>query len=380
MDRLGEFFDGLDRRTRATPSEVARAYGAFLCGTTQEFPRDREFWFSREERGILLSSSIFEAADTPSAQESLYSVAIAASTDELPFLTRRMSLIMDTLVITHDLTDPILPETYQDLTGFGFIPLGQTNGQMPGWAQCTVESSHAMHCPDPETIGKWLIDCEPLLRSESLTFLPPISTWTSTTDSARSTGRIESHPPTLNTIIRDYASQNRRLVEVANTDPLKSKLVFPIAEIPLAFVDGVPMSDYAKLATEELASLDRCRDGLRELFLDLDDTPGSQDFRRRLTKIGLQLKREASGVGSELRRIRRKRAFTASGAAVSVITAMLVAVAGESLQQAATIIGASGGAWGIAQAAQEFADSRGKSTEGSFYFLWLLNKASEQSV
>ena len=73
--------------------------------------------------------------------------------------------------------------------------------------------------------------------------------------------------------------------------------------------------------------------------------------------------------------IRRKRAVGITGAVLSSVGAMLVAVYGPALQQAIAALGASGGLWGIIHSAT--VNSPRALKEDKWYYVWALSRKAD---
>jgi membrane associated rhomboid family serine protease len=73
----------------------------------------------------------------------------------------------------------------------------------------------------------------------------------------------------------------------------------------------------------------------------------------------------------------RKRALTVTGATISTVGVILVAVYGPALAAAVAAIGASGGVWGIINAV---ADNNIRAIkQDSWYYVWALSEASSRT-
>ena len=127
---------------------------------------------------------------------------------------------------------------------------------------------------------------------------------------------------------------------------------------------------------DEHESFDAFRDFLRQKFLDIDHTQGSDLFFTRLAKLSLELADGVRKVESELKQARRKRAVQAAGASLSAVTAVLVAVKSNVFHDIPSILGGSGGAWGLISAMLNARIEVAKTEDQPFYFLWLLRRGS----
>lgn len=91
-------------------------------------------------------------------------------------------------------------------------------------------------------------------------------------------------------------------------------------------------------------------------------------------KIGMEIAEGIRGVDAELKRIKSRRAVSATGAAIGSVVASLVAVYGPALGTAASILGAGGGLWGMINSIAEGRNYRSVQEGTPWYFVWVLSR------
>ncbi|MFD0629549.1 hypothetical protein ACFQ2K_49965 [Streptomyces sanglieri] len=156
---------------------------------------------------------------------------------------------------------------------------------------------------------------------------------------------------------------------------MASRVVRPILEIDLPFIDGLSLSDFAQVTSEEFDSYTQYRDFMRSRLLELDDALEAVDSQVALERIALTIRGELSAATAEINRAARSRALIRSGAVLGSTSAVLAAVRPEALQGAlATSATIAAGATGLWPTLQAFADIKPKRAHGKWHYVWVLQK------
>jgi hypothetical protein len=347
--RMRKFFRTLKDEHRSEPKAVAELYGNLLWNSA----RDR---LVDEKR---LSRSRFYVG-----------LSTGSSSDDFNELTKRATLISDTLLLSHDWAGEYhrLGEREKQ------TKLAPSVGSV-GWHVPDRKTNYGMHCPNLGGLGRWILDAEPLLKAGLVWYLPSYSI-----------SRYEIQPGgTLTPISKleqveaiDYLIRDGRAVDASGAEPLKSQLVRPVLRIDLPFIEGVNLQDFSKITIEEFASYSAFRDFLRQSFLDMDMALNAVQSDRELLKLGLQIKDHVRSVHSEMETARRKRAVSVTGAMIGSVGAILVAVYGPALEAAIAAIGARGGVWGIIHATTE--NNTRALREDKWYYVWALAEKSNPTL
>lgn len=345
---MGEFYDSLSRWERASTQNVALKYGRTVYGYNKR----------------LLSA---KAAST-----SPYYVGLSSEMGSFTHVTQRVVLVADTLL----LSDHGVGEVYE---------LGQERvedristyyqGSEPLFVGQT-EWRYGMVTKDLAGLGQWLLDAEPLLR-RGLAWYGPVFT-TGTAVENRGIGPPYTPPdplPSFSDLSIDFLVKHGRAVDLSKAKPLASRVVRPILEIDLPFINGLSLSDFAKVTSEEFDSYRQYRDFMRSRLLELDDALEAVDSQVALERVALSIRDELNAAAAAMSTAARSRALTRAGAVLGTTSAVLAAVRPEALHGAlgltATTAAGAAGLWPTIQA---FADIKSKRTRGKWHYVWVLQK------
>ena len=335
------FFQHLRRRApfpAMRPEDVAIEYAKFL-------------WGSEGRKGF---------AQQEQADRSRYDIALAHNQVDLNQLTMRVGLISDTLLLSqHE------PSHSKEIAS-SVEDVNMNDG---------ISTKIGFRYSDLETMGRWILEAESLLKSGLAWYLPHF--WeTRTRFSAYYEGGRESDSkvPIVDFLIE---GQNR-LIDITDTDPIRSAIVRPILKMDLPFLEGISLKDYSELTVNEFDSYTGFRDFLRGQFLSIDDSLHSTESDRALMRIGIEIRDQVRAVQSELGTTVRKRAVASSGAVVGSVGAVLAAVYGPAFEEALKILGVSAGLWGVMESLS--ANSASKLKDDKWYYVWALYKKRGRGV
>jgi hypothetical protein len=362
---MRRFFDGLSADDRTVPEYVAHLYGRFMYANRQD----------------LMSPEV-------SRSRFYVGLSLADSSHSLAEVTKRATLVADTLLLAHDRT-----ARYHEIavhsrrttlgpdTGTGPAALGATSPEMvlgiqtaAGWGRAREErrnshnAAYGMHCPDLRALGTWLLDAEPLLTAGLSWYLPSYSSSRfELVDGLRHTAPGETPKPNP---LLDFLLKDGRAIDASGADPLKSRLVRPVLHTELPFLQGVALGDFSRITVGEFDSHRAFRDFLRLTLLSLDDALNDVHSERELVKIGLKINDEVRTMRAEMTKASRKQALSAAGAALGTVGTVLLAVYGPALATAITALGASGGVWGMINAMGD--GTTRVVRENKWYYVWAL--------
>ena len=311
-----------------------------------------------------------------------FHVCLAVRNTGLPSLTKRAALVSDTLLLTHSRHEADVFHqmgTYHSLIGAdhgdGFTAMSQAGH----FAKLKV----GFHCPSLEDLGQWIADAEPLLRSGLAWYLPRYEMETYETYSDReSNSKIEAKcntidsPRYLSPAAR-FLVDSGRAVDASGIHPNTSRIVRPILEINLPFLEGVGLRDFSDITISEFDAYSGFREFLRCKLLEVDDALNVVQSDRELMKIAAEITDQVRGIGSQMRTVRRRRSVAASGAAVGAVGAVLAAVYGPAFEEALKLIGVGSGLWGVIDAAA--GNSTRQLREDKWYYVWALSQKTGSS-
>jgi hypothetical protein len=364
--RMREFFGGLSAADRDDPVAMAEAYGRHLFAPLRQTMLDEK----------KLSRSHFY-------------IGITAQEDRAGFerLTRRATLISDTLLLTHNWAG-----AYHEL-GIRYVldlhpPKPQPRPLFGDWKDAAVTNylegqdrakerernnhtlAYGMHCPDLDGLGRWILDAEPLLAAGLTWYLPSYSL--SEYRLVNGTRRNQPNQPTQQLKAVDVVVRNGRAIDGTGERPLKNQMVREILRADLPFIDGVTLRDFSKITIGEFGAYEAFRDFMRLSLLSVDSALDEVQSERALVRIGLEIADGLRSVRADMDRARRKRAVAISGAALGSVSAVLVAVYGPALAAAVAAIGAGGGVWGVISAMAE--NTTKPLRDNKWYYVWALSR------
>lgn len=349
---MRSFFEqGVTSSARADPQLMARAYGLYTdayAGAYGLSPLER------------LPMQRFH-------------IGFVAPDGDLEHLTKRGVLIADTLLLSH--SDRGDWTTLSEGSSRHGRPdaVRDAGGPMPTtW----ISQSHTtrMRCPDMSRLGTWITQTEELLKAGLLWYLPIISARQSSSVSVM--GRESPRGVERELSLPNFVVRSGKVVAEFNTSPTISKVVRPILQIDLPFLDGVKLRDFSEVTVQEFSSHVQFRLFLREAFVSLDEALNADQAEREMIRIGHQIESEIWGVQAQMTAARRKRSVAVTGATVGTVGATLVAVYGPAFEAALTVLGAAGagGAWGVIQAAADTSPQAVR--DNKWYYVWALAKKS----
>ncbi|WP_214321895.1 hypothetical protein [Nonomuraea sediminis] len=354
MDR---FFRRLTRYDRQQPEAVAKSYAAYFWDKKKETLKDRE-----------------------SIGKYTFDVGLGVRRGDFATLTRRVSLISDTLLLSDDWAGD-----YHEIGKYrsdepnlvdaptNYFPLAAAARKRDGYAESWNEDYFGVQAPDLDRLGTWILEAEPLMRAGLAWYLPSYCTRTQRMEDGRTAGKPQ---PVKHKSVIDFFIRGRRAIEASGGRPVKSRFVRPVLEMHLPFIDGVGLRDFSKITVEEFGSYQAFRDFLRLKLMDLDKAHDSVQSELDLLRIGAEIREQIRASEAEMAKVRAKRAVAASGAVLGTVGATLVAVYGAALQPALAVLGATGGIWGVIHAINE--NSIRTVRNDKWYYVWSLARAARR--
>jgi hypothetical protein len=347
---MRSFFKSLPGYERRKPESVARSYAKYFWDNHKGTLRDQE--------GLVRNP---------------FHVGLGVQIGDLHTVTKRVTLVSDTLLLSDNWSGGYYEiERYRsDLDGLDGEALGRFG---PAFHKGHDEDYYGIRTPNMTTLGNWILSAEHLLRAGLTWYLPSYCKSHETTIGKT---RQDAASPVDQKNIIDFFVGGRKAIDASGVSPNKSKIVRPVLEIDLPFIDGVGLRDFSRITIDEFNSYRAFRDFLRKEFLKLDDALDSVQSEREMMKIGIEIREQVRANEAEMSRIKGKRAVAASGAVVGTVGATLVAIYGPAIQPALAVLGASGGLWAIVQAATENSLRTVRNAK-PWYYVWALSKAVDR--
>lgn len=355
--QMSAFFRSLPDSARLDPGKVALSYARYL-------------WNPFEDKMIAQRKLI----------KSPFYISLATDSvgDEFEDITKRATLVSDTLLLSHG----DIGSAHQISL---ISPVGNTRDNWflrANAGKSTIRAlneesdringieglSTSIKCPDLMALGKWILDAEPLLKAGLSWYLP---SYRQTRVHRFGFGSREEQLNRADMVkVVDYLIQSGRAVDASGAEPIKSQLVRPILSMDLPYIEGVDLREFGKITVEEFDSYAAFRDFLRQRLLDIDESMNAVQSERELAKLGLEIKDQARSAHADMAKAQRKTALAAVGVTVASTSAVLVAVYGPALAAAVAAVGASGSVWGLINTA---VDTPARTLrEDKWYYVWML--------
>ncbi len=286
-------------------------------------------------------------------------VGLCTDATEMDDLTKRATLVSDTLLLSHEGGQFVRASTLVMQDYSAIEPPSSVGGAI---AYGTV----GFVCPSPGRLSRWIHASEPLLKAGLAWYLPNYRTVTDGTQR-----RSEAYER-ANGRHFDYLVRDRRLIDASGAHPIKGRLVRPILEIDLPFIDGTDLRGFSEITIGEFDSYQKFREYLRQSFLAIDDGLNAVQSEQALQKVASEIRGHVYEMRGQMKTVARRRAVTVTGASLGVVSASLAAVYGPALEEVIKILGLSGGIWGAIEA--NSANSPRKLREDSWYYVWALHQ------
>lgn len=345
--QMNKFYDSLSDQDRARPSELAVEYGRAL----------------RSRYRTLLNGK--DASTDP------YYVGLSSGLGSFTHVSKRVPLVTGTML----LSDHGVGKVHQ----IGVQLTALTSGPGP-YGDSNEETRYGMVTQDLAELGQWLLDAEPLMR-RGLAWYGPVFTKGKSQLLCLDDLTKQPEPPPLPSFIDrsiDFVVKNGRAVDLSRDKPRASRVVRPILEIDLPFIDGLSLSDFAQVTSDEFDSYKKFRTFLRSRLLELDDALEAVDSQVALERVALSIRDEMDAATAEMDSAARSKALNRSGAVLGTTSAVLAAVRPDAFQNALTVGSTiAAGAAGLWPTIQAFSDIKSKGAQGKWDYVWVLqNKSS----
>lgn len=252
----------------------------------------------RRERPRETSPSSTAARSTPpyerllslkSASTSPYYVGLSSDMASFTHVTKRVVLVTDTVLLSdhgagtvHELGTREASQTVYGDAADGVGPMMDFEHR---------EWHYGMVTRDLAELGQWLLGAEHLLRSGLVWYGPVFQEGRAGGNLAFVMHHTEPGPlPSFRDRSIDFVVEHGRAVDLSRAKPLASRVVRPILEMDLPFIDGLSLSDFAQVTAEEFDSYRQYRDFMRSQLLELDDALEGVDSQVALERVALAIR------------------------------------------------------------------------------------------
>ncbi|MFE7432908.1 hypothetical protein ACFU78_07885 [Streptomyces tendae] len=310
---------------------------------------------------------------TKFTSSSPYYVGLSSDLGSFTHVTKRVPLVTDTMLLSDHGVGPVHDLGTLFTPGPAFDP---QNSLSPTSGVGDSTQRYGMVTRDLVELGQWLLEAEPLLRA-GLVWYGPVFYEGSVHQQTGLRRRDPADLPSFSDRSIDFLVDHGRAVDLSGTKPIACRVVRPILEIDLPFIDGLTLTDFAQVTSEEFDSYRQFRDFMRSRLLELDDALEAVDSQVALERVALSIRDELNAATAEMETAARSRVLNRSGAVLGTTSAILAAVRPDALQGAlaasATIAAGATGLWPTIQA---FADHKPKHASGRWHYVWVLQKRS----
>ncbi len=366
---MKRFFAQLSSGDRNDPEQIALKYANHMWGPA---------------RSRLM--------DQKQQARSRYYVGISADAADFRDVTKRVTLVADTLLLSgdwnsafHQVSKFSNADASAALGALGDMGM-PSEGDMDRSVESQMRLYHVinnheaeflgMHSPDLAALGRWLLEAEPLLKAGLTWYIPNYSTRAGRVVDGRADPASLQQPEQVSII--DYLVRDGRAVDASGAHPIKSRIVRPILEIDLPFIDGVGLRDFSDITVSEFNAYSDFRTFLRRSLLELDDAVNAVQSEQALMRISADIEQQLHSMRTQMATVRRRRAMAVSGAAVGTVGAVLTAVYGPAMEEAVKLIAASsagGGLWAIIDTATS--NSVRALQEDRWHYVWALSRKAQ---
>lgn len=303
--------------------------------------------------------------------ESNNNFSVATDNSSLNFLTKRLVLISDKVLITHPSQKYIPQYGRRDIiSSIKYNKIRTSELASEGDFITKIREEILVNGPGFTKIGEYVRQCKELIQDETLIYLPNFQTI--------STRNVElSDWPNSKRISSswvDAVMMNKKIAEIKTQNLIKSKYLFPIVDINLPIIDNADLRSFSTITSDEKSQINSLRIFLREKFLDIDHIQESETYYSDIEKIGLEIEKNINLIKSDFKSLSRKRAFQLSGSTVASIVATLVAADKEIFDMLGQILGTSGGVYLFFESFKSSNLEKKKIQQNPTYYFWLLSK------
>jgi hypothetical protein len=354
-----------ERMLKRQVSDQTSEYAAVMRGFFESFERS---WLLDPRQAALSYAKYFWSGDREAhlvnlprviPDDDINNLTLTISDNHsLSELTKRVQLIGDITTITHFGEQEHQFGGYQDTPPVG--PAREMNHQA------------FIRCPDLAELGKWLIDCRPLLEAGDVFYYPDINVhW----DIQDVMGGVPKQVAETVAPLADVLLGNGKIIDQHISRFKKSQMLYPILSVELPFVDDASLPSFANLSLEHRDLLRNARDAFRAKFLSFDGIVGSEKLETEIIRFSIELRESIRELNSAYIKMKRSAVFSRVGASLGIVSAVLALA--HCLAPTEAIIGADAiGSIAFLKALQDEMSRRQELKERPFYFLWLLKRSA----
>ncbi|MEM7124972.1 MAG: hypothetical protein AAF702_01510 [Chloroflexota bacterium] len=303
-------------------------------------------------------------------------ISIASDQSSFEYLTKRLPIISDTGILSHNTNNFIDFHSERDHRS------GRSDMD-PGLRGLITDTSFYLDCSSLGSIGKWLVDCQDLLKSGNLIYIPrfkreinKFANYHRRPNKREFDKRMAERYKSSHSLdpIIDAIIKERGIVDLRTKNHVKSNYIRHILSLEIPVIDNVSLKDFSSITADEKSQFDIFRVFLRQKLSEIDSNQSSEHREKNLEQIKLDLLKGVKSISSDIKGLRTKTAIDASGAIIISVTATLIAINSAVLETWQEVLGAGGGFYLLLKALQENIQKRNELLNQDYYYLWLLDK------
>ncbi|MGW1812737.1 hypothetical protein ACWCQM_04015 [Streptomyces sp. NPDC002125] len=289
-------------------------------------------------------------------------------------LTKHATLISKSFLLSHGTETP-----YRHL-GKREDSIVHTNHdtlQAEGSDNYTVH--YGIHCPNPATLGMWIIKAEQLIEEGLCWYLPRYSIRRESTSSHKwqsDTSTQGERKPMSQVSAADYLVRGGQLIDPSESRPSESPLVRPVLQIDLPVVEGVSLREFSRITVDEFDAHKRFHGFLSTHSLGLSEALNAERSQIELARLRQEIEDQVSSVRAEFVAAARRRPLGIVGVKVASTSARLVAVDASVMKRVLTTAGLTT-AEAFWAAVDDIVENHPRATpNGDWRYVWILSRKS----
>lgn len=332
-----------------------------------------------EEVAKLYGKALYKKGSIPLAKNrrrDTYHVGINVVPSQFESVTKRATLVTDTLMLSEDHSGPYVSlDSYSE-----HVPTMDADGQDISDHDDFHAITYGMNCSDLEGLGKWILDTEALLKKGNLFYLPAYQSSREYALTAEGNVWDNLKPSPIRPL--DYLVDDKRaIVNLAGATPEKSELIRPVLTVDLPFLEATSMKDFSEITVNEFGAYENFKSLLRVKLTEMNDAANATQSDRELRKLAREVEQGIREVDAKMNASKGTRWGNLSLVGVHSIAATLFAVADLHSLKYMTIGAAAAGTTPlVANFFKSIVDDRsGKHRESAWYYVWALHERSVRS-
>lgn len=310
---------------------------------------------------VIDNDKLFNKLKKNQKVDNLYrNISLLSRDDALDDITRKSMLLTDTTLFGHD------PKSVSKIQ-FDHKYRGVYRGGDFGH-----DFYYNAHCPNLSLIGKWLINCKPLLESGDLFYYPKLeikSVFGNFFERDPEYTYFENH-------LFDAVIESQKLLGCYTTNILKNRFIETILSLDIPYIKNVNLENFSKICTDNYSDLEKFKDHMNNKFLEMYNASNGEFALGDIEKLSAQLKCDINKISKDIKNLKSDKAFNAVGGVVATTTASLCIINPEInsiLSNIMSVTPLAVGLFSTLKSLNEYIRAEKKVEDEQFLFLWSLS-------